>query len=148
MKAKDYAKLQQAARKVDRDKAFHFDQDPELKDYLIKDAIGSMISKVQKYGTSQDPEEWTNPPEFSNPSEHKGFVMIICKYKDKFKGIAKEVGTGSIDLAGDWLDDQNAAGKQIVKYIDLFRKQATMKKLEDIVEQRKRAMERSLLKIN
>lgn len=143
MDAKKFENLQKSFHKVDRDKAFHFGDDKEYTDWLIKDAIRSMMEKVKKYGTSQDPSEWVNPPEYSNPSEYKDFVMIIVKYRDKYKGMAKSMD-GQYDLKSKWCDDMNTAGKQIVKYIDLFRKQSKPKRMDEIKElqdKRKRVRE-------
>ena len=126
--------------KVDRDKAFHFKDDKEYTDYLIKDAIRSMMEKVRKYGTSQDPSTWVNPPKYSEPAEHKGFVMLIVNYRDRFKAFARSMD-GVYDLSSDWHDKANDAGKQIVKYIDMFRKQVKLKRLDDLIEKRNRVRE-------
>lgn len=142
MKAKEYEKLQQSLTKADRDK-FDLEDNPEYRQFLIDDALGSMKEKLLKYGTSRDPSEFTNPPEWSNPSEYKGFVIAICKYRDKYLGVAKELNTGSVDLEGDWHEDKNKAGQQIIKYINLFRKQAKMKRLDEIVDKRERIRERA-----
>ena len=122
--------------------------DPKYQDLLIKDAIASMKEKVEKYGTSQDPSEWTNPPEYSNPKEYKGFVMVLVYYKDRYRGLAKEMETGSVDLNTDWYEEKNKAGQEIMRYISLFRKQAKMAHLDKLNEQRNRAKERSKIILN
>lgn len=132
MNAKEYAKLQLANKKVDKIKDFYFDESPEYKQYLIDDAIASMKEKLKKYGTSRDPSEFREPPQYSNPSEYKGFVMVICFYDNKYMALASDRHTGSITLESTWFDDKNSAGKQIVKYIDIFRKQTTLKRLNEI----------------
>ena len=128
-------------------KTYHVD-DPAYQQLLIDDAIGAMKEKLEKYGTSQDPSEWTDPPEYSNPTEHKGFVMVIVFYKNKYKGLAKEMDTGHTELYSDWFGDKNSAGKQIIKYVDLFRKQANMQHLDAMNAKRNRAKERSKLILN
>jgi len=146
MDAKDYQKLQHSAKKVNRDDAFHFqfEKDQDYVQFLINDAMRSMIEKVKKTGTSQDPEEWTDPPEYSDYHIRKNFVMVVVKFRNKFRGIARSMDD-QFDLKTDWFTDKNKAGQQIVKYIDLFRNQANMKRLNDLVEQRNRASERKKL---
>lgn len=140
MDAKERENLWKSLHKVNRDDDFHFKTNPEYTDYLIKDAIRSMMERVRKFGTSQDPSEWTDPPEYTLPTEHKGFVMMIVKYSGKFKGLAKSMD-GKYNLESSWSDTINGAGQQIVKYINLFRKQVNEKKLDDLIEKRRRAKE-------
>ena len=146
MEAKEYAKLQLANKKVDKIKDFYFDESPEYKQFLIDDAIASMKEKLKKYGTSRDPSEFREPPQYSNPSEYKGFIMVICFYDNKYMALAKDRDTGSITLESIWFDDKNSAGKQIVKYIDIFRKQTTMKRLEELKD--KQILKKSPITLN
>lgn len=133
--ANEYTNIQHAMKKVDRDAAFHFqfESEQEYVDWLIKDAMRSMLEKVKKTGTSQDPEEWTDPPVWTEPHERKGFVVLVVYYRKKYRGLARSMD-GQFDLMTSWYEDKNSAGKEIVKYIDMFRKQSKPKVLDQITE--------------
>lgn len=95
---------------------------PEYIEYFKKESLKAMKDNLQKYGTSRDPSEFRDPPQYSNHTIYKGFAVMLIKYNKKFSGTALDTETGTFSLQSDWFDTEHEAGKQIFKYIDIFRK--------------------------
>ena len=117
--AKTYENISKQMKALD-------ENNPEHRDILIKDAIRSMIDKVKRTGTSQDPSECVDDPVYSDPTTHKGYAVIICFYKNKYVGLARQLEplvTGGYlnNLQSSPKDSAHEAGAEVIKLINLIR---------------------------
>lgn len=107
--------------------------DPNKKENIIHDRVNSMLDKVKRTGTSQDPEEFVT---FSNETIYKGFACLIAKCPIKgvgfrYKGLASEIQSNEFvvllnekltKFETPYTKDLTLAGRTLYKFIDIYRK--------------------------